>query len=293
MIDPKRRYQDKCMLKYWKDRDDQEDHEEVYQGSSTYMMQQVGGLRYCSMRQRARRVKLMLDWGVHGRRMKLMGLDDSGLCLICMETDSLNHIAFDCHYSGALHKRQAWIAGIHDMIQHRRRQQQQRTWRVDSAKEEIYLELQDMYTRHSHKLFLWRGLWPTFLRQNLSDRLHITTSGAHWAQDKYRKILARAIQLFGKLSFTTLQEINGLRHKVALQITVRLNQLPTVQSQHIPRIPHAQKAHLPRELGIPPEEVKILVERLLYAKQQRTGGICEGRCYDSWKEAINETTRNG
>ena len=41
-------------------------------------MQQVGGLRYCSMRQRARRVKLMLDWGVHGRRMKLMGLDDSG-----------------------------------------------------------------------------------------------------------------------------------------------------------------------------------------------------------------------
>ena len=142
------------MLKYWKDRDDQEDHEEVYQGSSTYMMQQVGGLRYCSMRQRARRVKLMLDWGIHGRRMKLMGLDDSGLCPICMETDSLNHIAFDCHYSGALHKRQTWIAGIHDMIQHSRRQQQQRTWRVDSAKEEVYLELQDMYTRHSHKLFL-------------------------------------------------------------------------------------------------------------------------------------------
>ena len=41
------------------------------------------------------------------------------------------------------------------------------------AKEEVYLELQDMYTRHSHKLFLWRGLWPTFFRQNLSDRLQI------------------------------------------------------------------------------------------------------------------------
>ena len=189
---------------------------------------------------------LMLDWGVHGRRMKLMGLDDSGQCPICMETDSLNHIAFDCHYSGALHKRQTWITGIHDMIQHSRRQQQQWTWRVDSAKEEVYLELQDMYTSHSHKQFLWRGLWPTFLRQNLSDRLHVTTSGAHWAQEKYRKILTRAVQLFGKLSFATLQEINELRHKVALQITVRLNQLPTVQSQHIPRIPHAQKAHLPQ-----------------------------------------------
>ena len=104
MIDPKRRYQDQCMLNYWKARDGQEDHEDVYQGSSTYMMQQVGGLRYCSMRQRARRVKLMLDWGVHERRMKLMGLDDSGQCSICMETDSLSHIAFDCHYSGALYK---------------------------------------------------------------------------------------------------------------------------------------------------------------------------------------------
>ena len=35
MIDPKRRYQDQCMLNCWKARDGQEDHEEVYQGSST------------------------------------------------------------------------------------------------------------------------------------------------------------------------------------------------------------------------------------------------------------------
>ena len=105
MTDPKRRYQDYCMLEYWKTRDGQENHEEVYQGSSTYMMQQVGGLRYCNMRQRARKVKLMLDWGVHGRRMKLMGLDERGQCPICMETDSLAHIAFDCHYSAAIHKR--------------------------------------------------------------------------------------------------------------------------------------------------------------------------------------------
>ena len=42
MIDPKRRYQDQCMLNYWKPRDGQETHEEVYQGNSTYMMQQVG-----------------------------------------------------------------------------------------------------------------------------------------------------------------------------------------------------------------------------------------------------------
>ena len=66
MVDPKRRYQDIRMMEYWSTRDGQVGHEEVYKGSSTYMMQQVGNLRHCSIRQRARRVKLMLDWGVHG-----------------------------------------------------------------------------------------------------------------------------------------------------------------------------------------------------------------------------------
>ena len=50
---------------------------------------------------------------------------------------------------------------------------------------------------------------------------------------------------------------------MALQITVRLNQLPAIQSQHILRIPHALKARLPKELVIPLEKDKILVERML------------------------------
>jgi hypothetical protein len=116
MTDPKRRYKEYRMLDYWKTWDGQENHKEVYQGSSTYMMQQVGGLRYCNMQQRARRVKIMLDWGVHGRRMILMSMDDSGQRPICMETELLTHIAFDCHYS----KRQTWITGTQDMIQHSR-----------------------------------------------------------------------------------------------------------------------------------------------------------------------------
>ena len=71
----------------------------------------------------------------------------------------------------------------------------------------------------------------------------------------------------------TLLEINGLRHKVALQITVRLNQLPAVHSQHIPRIPHAHKARLPKELGIPQEEVQILVERMLRKTTANMGNM--------------------
>ena len=50
------------------------------------------------MRQRVRKVKLMLDWGVH-ERMQLMGLDDIGTCPICKAPDSLEHKAFDCNYS--------------------------------------------------------------------------------------------------------------------------------------------------------------------------------------------------
>ena len=127
--------------------------------------------------------------------------------------------------------------------------------------------------RHTHKQLLWRVLWPTFLRTNLSDRLHITTTGSHWAQEKYRKILTRAIQLFGKLTFTALIKRNGLRRKLALQISVRLNQLPVIQSQHIPRIPHALKARLSKELAIPLDEVKILVERMLRKTTANMGNM--------------------
>ena len=61
MVDPKRRYQDLQMEQYWRNRDGQVGHEETYRGGTTYIMHVAGELRYLSMRQRARRVKLMLD----------------------------------------------------------------------------------------------------------------------------------------------------------------------------------------------------------------------------------------
>ena len=45
MVDPKRRYQDQCMLEYWQARDAQAVHDEVYHGSSTYMVPLIGNLR--------------------------------------------------------------------------------------------------------------------------------------------------------------------------------------------------------------------------------------------------------
>jgi hypothetical protein len=71
------------------------------------------------------------------------------------------------------------------------------------------------------------------------------------------------MQDFFQKSFATLQEINELRHKEALQITVRLNHLSELHTQHIPHIPHAPKARLPKELATPPDEDTILVERMV------------------------------
>ena len=112
------------------------------------MMQQVGNLRYCSMRQRARNVKLMLDWGAYGSRMQLMGLEESGKCPICMETDSLEHITFNCLHSAALHQRQTWVNGIQAILQNQGRSRDHKTGWLDNAREEILTELRDLCVRH-------------------------------------------------------------------------------------------------------------------------------------------------
>ena len=172
------------------------------------------------------------------------------------------YITFDCNYTAAVHKRQDWISGIKEMLQHHHRQHQTKTWRLDNAREEVYTELQDIFTRHPYKQCLWRGLWPTFLREHLKDRLHSTTAGTRYARDAYRNILARAVLLFSRLAFAAMQEIYGIRYRVALQINAHLNQQSPESIQQIPRIPHARKNNLPKELAIPAEEVHLLVQRM-------------------------------
>ena len=169
---------------------------------------------------------------------------------------------FDCNYLAAVHKRQDWINGIRTMIHRQHRQPQTNTWRQDDARAEVYSEMQDIFIRHPYKQFLWRGLWPTFLREHLSTRLQGPTVGRRWAKDAYRRILARAVLLFSRLAFAAMQEIQGLRYRVTLQINAQLNQLPEESIQHIPRIPHYGKNKLPKELAIPNEEVHLLIQRM-------------------------------
>ena len=68
--------------------------------------------------------------------------------------------------------------------------------------------------------------------------------------------------LFSRLAFAAMQEIHGIRYRVALQINAHLNQQLPESVQHIPRIPHARQNKLPKELAIPAEEVHLLVQRM-------------------------------
>ena len=107
-----------------------------------------------------------------------------------------------------------------------------------------------LYARHTYKLFNWRGLWPQIIRDSLQERLPCTATGRRWAKDNNRKILTKAVQLFGKLSFATHQELNGIRYRVTQQLTVWLNQLPESDTQHIPRITCTQ-SKTPQQVGDP------------------------------------------
>jgi hypothetical protein len=60
-----------------------------------------------------------------------------------------------------------------------------------------------------------------------------------------------------------MHEIHGLCYRVALQINAHFSQLSQESIQHIPRIPHAGKDKLPKELAIPAEEVYLLIQRIM------------------------------
>ena len=122
-------------------------------------MHVAGKLRYLSMRQRARWVKLMLDWVVHGRRMQLMGVNSSGQFPICMEKDSLEHMIFACRYSMAIQKRQTWSDGIRIIIAGNT----PRTGRGSSGKADRHLY------RHPERILLWRTIWPASICETLAQ----------------------------------------------------------------------------------------------------------------------------
>ena len=65
-----------------------------------------------------------------------------------------------------------------------------------------------------------------------------------WAVDLDRRVFARTVHLFTKLAFGVLVEISGMRYKVAVQINSYLRSLPGQDTEHIPRLMHAENLRL-------------------------------------------------
>ena len=84
-----------------------------------------------------------------------------------------------------------------------------------------------------------------------------------WAADLDRRFLARTVHLFTKLAFEVLVKISGMRYKVAVQINSYLRTLPGQDTEHIPRLMHAEKLRLFSDPPLPHEEVQMLVMKLI------------------------------
>ena len=154
--------------------------------------------------------------------MQLMGLDKSGKCPICMETDSLDHLAFACHYSAANHRRQEWVASTESAINRLTKESQKRPRWLGAARDTLLRERKEMYMRHPSKLLLWKDSWPQSLREHLELRCQGIGGGRSWATDTLRKLLTQTVHFFTQMAFATLLDLNGIRYKTVVQLTMTL-----------------------------------------------------------------------
>ena len=168
-----------------------------------------------------------------------------------MERDSLEHMMFECRYSLAIQKRHTWSEGIRTVIAGHTPQ----AGRVSSGREDRHLCLmhlmQELFDRHPERILLWQTIWPASVRAALTQGCGGFRYPQQWAADLDRRFLARTVHLFTKLAFAALLEISGMRYKVAVQINTHLRTLPTQDTEHIPRLMHAEKLRLLSDPPLP------------------------------------------
>ena len=135
-------------------------------------------------------------------------------------------------------QRQDWISVIKVMLQQHHPQQQTQTWRLDNAREEVYTELQDIFTRHPYKQFLWRGLWPNFLRERQAT-LH--TSGFAMGKRRVQENIGTGSATVQPAS--VCGDARNPWHSVQSGATNKRPPQPAISSEHptFARIPNARK----------------------------------------------------
>jgi hypothetical protein len=94
----------------------------------------------------------------------------------------------------------------------------------------------------------------------------------HLVHTGHRKLLTRAIQLFGKLSITTLQELYGPTQNGTANNGTSEPTPSTAVATH-PAYPARTTTSFPKEPGNPIEEVKILVESMLRKTTANMGNM--------------------
>ena len=75
------------------------------------------------------------------------------------------------------------------------------------------------------------------------------------------KLLTQAVHFFTQMAFATLLDLNDIRYKTAIQLTMALACKPPQDTQHIPRIPHADKAYMRWDPLISEAETQLLITR--------------------------------
>jgi hypothetical protein len=146
-------------------------------------------------RKRACQVKLMLDWGVHDRKLKLMDQHNYGNCPICMAPDSLHHILYQCNHESVNMRRTKWKTDLEAVIRSQITLAHEKTARQQRQTKELWEALQDLTTAHSGRELVWRGLWTFCMREELDGRIGYSRYSIKWTSKYRRRQLRQAIRI--------------------------------------------------------------------------------------------------
>ena len=123
-----------------------------------------------------------------------------------------------------------------------------------------------MFKHHSERELLWRAIWTPrtmdYLEEQLGCHLH-----THWSTTAGRRCHASATRTFTSIALQGTQDLLRTRYYVGQQINSRLAKEQSADTQHIPRIPHANSTQAPGETPLPSNELEVHVHKLLNRKR--------------------------
>jgi hypothetical protein len=125
-------------------------------------MKKAGRLTTCNPRKRVSLVEMMLDWGVHGRRLKLVNQQNNGYCPICMAPDSQHYILYQCSHEVANQHSNKWKKDMEAVIRSHITIALGKTAQQQRHTKEQWEALREL-TTHSGWELIRKGLWSSYM----------------------------------------------------------------------------------------------------------------------------------